>query len=68
MFYDRHCSYYCMAQELSPGTKRNWSSNMNGPFYDFAEEPFTSDDLIKIEKKMSETNTEMLKHEEKCVA
>ena len=43
-------------QELFPGTQVTIGPVIeNGFFYDFArKEPFTSDDLIKIEKKMSE--------------
>ena len=43
-------------QELFPGTQVTIGPVIaNGFYYDFArKEPFTSDDLIKIEKKMSE--------------
>ena len=43
-------------QELFPGTQVTIGPVIeNGFYYDFArKEPFTSDDLTKIEKKMSE--------------
>jgi threonyl-tRNA synthetase len=55
----RHDAAHIMAmavQELFPGTQVTIGPVIeNGFFYDFArKEPFTSDDLIKIEKKMSE--------------
>jgi threonyl-tRNA synthetase len=55
----RHDTAHIMAmavQELFPGTQVTIGPVIeNGFFYDFArKEPFTSDDLIKIEKKMSE--------------
>ena len=55
----RHDAAHIMAmavQELFPGTQVTIGPVIeNGFYYDFARsEPFTSDDLIKIEKKMSE--------------
>jgi threonyl-tRNA synthetase len=55
----RHDAAHIMAmavQELFPGTQVTIGPVIeNGFFYDFArKEPFTSDDLKKIEKKMSE--------------
>ncbi len=55
----RHDAAHIMAmavQELYPGTQVTIGPVIaNGFYYDFArKEPFTSDDLIKIEKKMSE--------------
>jgi threonyl-tRNA synthetase len=55
----RHDAAHIMAmavQELYPGTQVTIGPVIdNGFFYDFArKEPFTSQDLIKIEKKMSE--------------
>jgi len=55
----RHDAAHIMAmavQELYPGTQVTIGPVIeNGFFYDFArKEPFTSDDLIKIEKRMSE--------------
>tara|TARA_B100001989_G_scaffold125950_1_gene88969 strand:+ start:8301 stop:10220 length:1920 start_codon:yes stop_codon:yes gene_type:complete len=55
----RHDAAHIMAmavQELFPGTQVTIGPVIeNGFYYDFArEEPFTSDDLNKIEKKMSE--------------
>ena len=55
----RHDAAHIMAmsvQELFPGTQVTIGPVIeNGFYYDFArKEPFTSDDLIKIEKKMSE--------------
>ena len=55
----RHDTAHIMAmavQELFPGTQVTIGPVIeNGFFYDFArKEPFTSDDLIKIENKMSE--------------
>ena len=55
----RHDAAHIMAmavQELFPGTQVTIGPVIaNGFYYDFArKEPFTSDDLIEIEKKMSE--------------
>ena len=55
----RHDAAHIMAmavQELYPGTQVTIGPVIaNGFYYDFArEEPFTSDDLVKIEKRMSE--------------
>ena len=55
----RHDAAHIMAmavQELFPGTQVTIGPVIeNGFYYDFArEQPFTSDDLNKIEKKMSE--------------
>ena len=55
----RHDAAHIMAmavQELFPGTQVTIGPVIeNGFYYDFArKDPFTSDDLIKIEKKMSE--------------
>ena len=55
----RHDSAHTMAmavQELYPGTQVTIGPVIeNGFYYDFArEEPFTEDDLAKIEKKMTE--------------
>ena len=55
----RHDAAHIMAmavQELFPGTQVTIGPVIeDGFYYDFArKEPFTSDDLIKIEKKMSE--------------
>ncbi len=55
----RHDAAHIMAmavQELFPGTQVTIGPVIeNGFYYDFArKEPFTSDDLINIEKKMSE--------------
>ena len=55
----RHDAAHIMAmavQELFPGTQVTIGPVIeNGFYYDFArKEPFTSDDLNKIEKKMSE--------------
>ena len=55
----RHDAAHIMAmavQELYPGTQVTIGPVIeNGFYYDFArKEPFTSDDLKKIEKKMSE--------------
>ena len=55
----RHDAAHIMAmavQELYPGTQVTIGPVIeNGFFYDFArKDPFTSEDLIKIEKKMSE--------------
>ena len=55
----RHDAAHIMAmavQELFPGTQVTIGPVIdNGFFYDFArKEPFTKDDLKKIEKKMSE--------------
>ena len=55
----RHDTAHIMAmavQELFPGTQVTIGPVIeNGFYYDFArKEPFTSDDLIKIEKRMSE--------------
>ena len=55
----RHDAAHIMAmavQELFPGTQVTIGPVIeNGFYYDFArKEPFTSDDLSKIEKKMSE--------------
>ena len=55
----RHDTAHIMAmavQELQPGTQVTIGPVIeNGFYYDFArKEPFTSDDLKKIEKKMSE--------------
>ena len=55
----RHDAAHIMAmsvQELFPGTQVTIGPVIeNGFFYDFVrEKPFTSEDLIKIEKKMSE--------------
>ena len=55
----RHDTAHIMAmavQELYPGTQVTIGPVIeNGFYYDFArKEPFTSDDLKKIEKKMSE--------------
>ena len=55
----RHDAAHIMAmavQELFPGTQVTIGPVIeNGFYYDFArKEPFTSDDLLKIEKKMSE--------------
>ena len=55
----RHDAAHIMAmavQELFPGTQVTIGPVIeNGFYYDFArKEPFTKDDLIKIEKKMSE--------------
>jgi len=55
----RHDAAHIMAmavQELYPGTQVTIGPVIeNGFYYDFArKEPFTNDDLIKIEKKMSE--------------
>ena len=55
----RHDATHIMAmavQELFPGTQVTIGPVIeNGFYYDFArKEPFTSDDLTKIEKKMSE--------------
>ena len=55
----RHDAAHIMAmavQELFPGTQVTIGPVIeNGFYYDFArKEPFTSDDLKKIEKKMSE--------------
>ena len=55
----RHDAAHIMAmavQELFPGTQVTIGPVIeNGFYYDFArDEPFTSDDLKKIEKKMSE--------------
>ncbi len=55
----RHDAAHIMAmavQELFPGTQVTIGPVIeNGFYYDFArKEPFTSEDLIKIEKKMSE--------------
>ena len=55
----RHDAAHIMAmavQELFPGTQVTIGPVIeNGFYYDFArKEPFTSDDLTKIEKKMSE--------------
>ena len=55
----RHDAAHIMAmavQELYPGTQVTIGPVIeNGFFYDFArKEPFTSDDLEKIEKRMSE--------------
>ena len=55
----RHDAAHIMAmavQELYPGTQVTIGPVIeNGFYYDFArKEPFTSDDLNKIEKKMSE--------------
>ena len=72
----RHDTAHIMAmavQELFPGTQVTIGPVIeNGFYYDFArKEPFTSDDLIKIEKKMSEiidldvkTKREVWKREE----
>jgi len=72
----RHDAAHIMAmavQELYPGTQVTIGPVIeNGFFYDFArKEPFTSDDLKKIEKKMSEiidrdvkTKREVWKREE----
>ena len=50
-------------QELFPGTQVTIGPVIeNGFYYDFArKEPFTSDDLKKIEKKCQKLLTEMLK-------
>ena len=55
----RHDTAHIMAmavQQLYPGTQVTIGPVIeNGFFYDFArKEPFTSDDLLKIEKRMSE--------------
>ena len=55
----RHDAAHIMAmavQELFPGTQVTIGPVIeNGFYYDFArKDPFTSDDLLKIEKKMSE--------------
>ena len=55
----RHDTAHLMAQavqELFPGTQVTIGPNIeNGFFYDFArEEPFSTDDLEKIEKRMAE--------------
>ena len=55
----RHDAAHIMAmsvQELYPGTQVTIGPVIeNGFYYDFArKEPFTSEDLLKIEKKMSE--------------
>tara|TARA_B100000886_G_scaffold326020_1_gene272130 strand:+ start:1191 stop:3110 length:1920 start_codon:yes stop_codon:yes gene_type:complete len=55
----RHDAAHIMAmavQELFPGTQVTIGPVIeNGFYYDFArKEPFTSDDLVKIEKKMAE--------------
>ena len=55
----RHDSAHTMAmavQELFPGTQVTIGPVIeNGFYYDFArDEPFTEDDLIKIENKMRE--------------
>ena len=55
----RHDAAHIMAmavQQLFPGTQVTIGPVIeNGFYYDFArKEPFTSDDLIKIEKRMSE--------------
>ena len=52
-------------QELFPGTQVTIGPVIeNGFYYDFArKEPFTSDDLKKIEIKMSEIIDRMLKQE-----
>ncbi len=55
----RHDAAHIMAmavQELYPGTQVTIGPVIeNGFYYDFSrKEPFTSDDLIKIEKRMSE--------------
>ena len=55
----RHDAAHIMAmavQELYPGTQVTIGPVIeNGFYYDFArKEPFTSEDLVKIEKKMSE--------------
>ena len=55
----RHDAAHIMAmavQELFPGTQVTIGPVIeNGFYYDFArKEPFTSEDLVKIEKKMSE--------------
>ena len=55
----RHDAAHIMAmavQELYPGTQVTIGPVIeNGFYYDFARsEPFTSDDLLKIEKRMSE--------------
>ena len=66
----RHDAAHIMAipvQELFPGTQVTIGPVIeNGFYYDFArKEPFTSDDLIKIEKKMSEIIDRDVKQEEK---
>ena len=55
----RHDAAHIMAmavQEIYPGTQVTIGPVIeNGFYYDFArKEPFTSDDLLKIEKKMAE--------------
>ena len=66
----RHDAAHIMAmavQELFPGTQVTIGPVIeNGFYYDFArKEPFTSDDLKKIEKKMSEIIDRDVKQEEK---
>ena len=67
----RHDAAHIMAmavQELFPGTQVTIGPVIeNGFFYDFArKDPFTEEDLIKIEKKMSELLIVMFKQKEKC--
>ena len=66
----RHDAAHIMAmavQELYPGTQVTIGPVIeNGFYYDFArKEPFTSDDLNKIEKKMSEIIDRDVKTKEK---
>ena len=66
----RHDAAHIMAmavQELYPGTQVTIGPVIeNGFYYDFARgEPFTSDDLKKIEKKCQTLLIEMLRREEK---
>ena len=66
----RHDAAHIMAmavQELFPGTQVTIGPVIeNGFYYDFArKEPFTSDDLKKIEKKMSEIIDRDVKTKEK---
>ena len=67
----RHDAAHIMAmavQEIYPGTQVTIGPVIeNGFYYDFArKEPFTSDDLLKIEKKMAEIIDRDVKQEEKC--
>ena len=66
----RHDAAHIMAmavQELFPGTQVTIGPVIaNGFYYDFArKEPFTSDDLKKIEKKCQKLLIEMSKQNEK---
>ena len=66
----RHDAAHIMAmavQELFPGTQVTIGPVIeNGFYYDFArEQPFTSDDLNKIEKRCQKLLIETLRQEEK---